>query len=521
MGEDYIDQLMSSGQGTTMDDIVRMTTDTNAPFWEPSNYGVVKKDGFILDPIYGTDQSGHGEEGQMYSKTPVYGVRRYKEGSTFGDSYEQLDPITGKVIGKGVLKENPNTSFFGGFTGSLKKAAADLGPILQFTPLAPFVRAINALSAAEQGNILGALASGLPLADKIPGLDKATVSALQSAGKYAAVASAAKSKDPMQLLNALSQTKEFGGEIPKDLKTIGGYIGKAGQVSRAIKGDPSAILGLATGAARGNMSLPKEPGVKTTDATTQQLLDIFGTPQDTGRVLGQVAGEIPSGMFDTNEGGSDDDYGDLPSWALDPYGTTSDAYYDSDPTQEKYAEEDRLLGKYPAPASIIDPKTSMSPQEMSRFLEANIDDPAIIDSVMQEYFPDLYMQSINVTGTIPNQGDITAPRSIRDIGTVTTISPDEKLEGTTIQEPDLSVGLPVAVAPAPAPRAPAPAPRAPAPAPRSPAPSNAGSGLDLSALFAMMGAMANQQQPTRTATGTSLARGTPESPFGLMYKLRG
>jgi hypothetical protein len=40
---------------------------------------------------------------------------------------------------------------------------------------------------------------------------------------------------------------------------------------------------------------------------------------------------------------------------------------------------------------------------------------------------------------------VTTPRSIRDVGPVTTISPGEKLEGTEIKEPDLSVGLPTAV----------------------------------------------------------------------------
>lgn len=331
------------------------------------------------------------------------------------------------------------------------------------------------------------------------GLTAASFGGLGSLGKLITQGvrgiNAIKSGDPLKILSAASGVTGTNF-LPSEVSDVLKYAGQAGQVNNALKGDPNAIFGLITGAASG-----KIPVGKLVDTTGSDIIEGFNDPGGEGYI--------------------DPSAGDLPSWALDPYGTTSDAYYDSDPTQEKYAEEDRLLGKYPAPASIIDPKTSMSPQEMSRFLEANIDDPVIIDSVMQEYFPDLYMQSINVTGTIPNQGDITAPRSIRDIGTVTTISPDEKLEGTTIQEPDLSVGLPVAAAPAPAPRSPAPAPRAPAPAPRSPAPSSAGSGLDLSALFALMGAMANQQQPTRTATGTSLARGTPESPFGLMYKLRG
>ena len=49
---------------------------------------------------------------------------------------------------------------------------------------------------------------------------------------------------------------------------------------------------------------------------------------------------------------------------------------------------------------------------------------------------------------------------------------------------------------------------------------DSGSGLDLGALFGIMGALANQQQPMRTAS-PNVARIDTESPFGLMYGLRG
>jgi hypothetical protein len=78
----------------------------------------------------------------------------------------------------------------------------------------------------------------------------------------------------------------------------------------------------------------------------------------------------------------------------------------------------------------------MDPMELNRFLEANIDDPATIAELLDQYYP----QTIGVTGTKE-----TTPRSIRDIGNVTKIAPGEKLEGTEIKEPDLAAGLKPAV----------------------------------------------------------------------------
>jgi len=195
---------------------------------------------WVLQAIGGG--SGNQETGEMAG--PIEGYTFYDPTKTKAgeDKFKRYD-ASGKLLGEQKFKEPGNA------WDLTKQAAADLGPILQFTPLAPFVRAISAMSAAEQGNILGALASGLPLADKIPGLDKATVAALQSAGKYAAVASAAESKDPMQLLNALSQTKEFGGKVPQELKTAGEYVSKAALAKRAAEGDPAAIFKLFQGSA--------------------------------------------------------------------------------------------------------------------------------------------------------------------------------------------------------------------------------------------------------------------------------
>ena len=378
MGEDYIDQLLSSQQ-ETLDDVVKTKR-----FWDPANYDTTIKDGVVLQPQY--TQPVSAETGELAG--PITGVLRYKKGQTApGQTYEILDPVTGKVTGTGRFKK------VGSAWDLTKQAAADLGPILGFTPLAPFVRAVGALSAAEQGDILGALASGLPIADKIPGLDAATASTLKDLGKYASVGKAAQTGNWQQVLNAASQIPGIGTNIPQELKTLSDYASKATLLQRAAQGDIGAIANLA-----------KEYG-----------------------------GTTPS-PSETAVGGGADIYG-----AYDPEVEAGLLYYGSDPSQEKYAEEDRLLGKYPAPAGDVEPagpRTTMNPMELNRFLEANIDNPATITELLDQYYP----QTINVTGTKE-----TAPRSIRDIGTVTKISPNEKLDIPDIPVPDLSVGLKPAV----------------------------------------------------------------------------
>jgi hypothetical protein len=46
--------------------------------------------------------------------------------------------------------------------------------------------------------------------------------------------------------------------------------------------------------------------------------------------------------------------------------------------------------------------------------------------------------------------------------------------------------------------------------------------MNLAALFALLGAMGGSQgNDVRMPAQSNVARGTPESPFGLMYDLRG
>lgn len=237
--------------------------------------------------------------------------------------------------------------------------------------------------------------------------------------------------------------------IPADLKSLAGYVSKAGSLKSALEGDPSSIFKLVSG------------------------LD------------SKTPSKAPS-PSETAVGGGADIYG-----AYDPDVEAGLMYYGSDPSEEKYAEEDRLLGKYPAPVTMPEPKTSMSPQEMARFLEANIDNPGTIETLMQEYYPDLYRQSIGVTGKKQTAPDFT-------------------------EVPDRTPGVPLDTPPDEDRRA-APGPvtggtaklSTPSPAPAS----KAQSGFDprsLMAFFAMM-------SPQKAAEPYQVAQIRAKSPFGTVF----
>lgn len=394
--------------------------------------GVQNIGGYIYQPQftggeYGGSEQGGGTQGTLES------ILRYAEGKTEpGQTYEKIDPTTGKVAGTGKFQKVGNA------WDLAKQAASDLGPILQFTPLAPFVRAIGALSAAEQGNVLGAIASGLPLADKIPGLDKATVTALQNAGKYASVASAAKSKDPMQLLNALSQTPEFGGKIPQELKTIGDYASKAGALQRASKGDIGALIGLAKGEAKSG-GKGYLPGYE----SSEEISEGFFAPGGEGYDASQDENDYIQSLINSEA-------------ALPP------DVEEFLPAQEVIRERISLEDRYPAPEGTVTDTSSSEPADKTFDITANL--PGLNeDFTLEDLLPGTgssTQRTVNVSEDKPAQIEITGrrevpdytqdlfppidPRSIRDIGYVTKIAPGEKLEGTDIKEPDLSVGLPTA-----------------------------------------------------------------------------
>lgn len=425
MGEDYIDQLLASGRDLEdLAGIVRDERDHKAPVNAPAdspasasfdplnpagfdwtNQGVQNIGGVIYAPSY-SGSVGSVEQG-TYEPGALQGVMRYKEGQTApGQTYEILDPETGKVVGTGQFQEQSH-GFFGDLWDMVSTAATDLGPILQATPFGPAVAAVNAVNAARTGDVLPLIASAAGY------------------GGYTDVANAAKAA------SAIRNQDYLGAIVPgmaaAGVSNVGGYtpkdIGTALNVARAIKKeDPTALLSAVSA------YLPKPSASKAPKSNISQ---------------------DPSAGY----GGADQGYFDpdaetspLPDWALDPYGSEPEFLPASEVIRERQSLEDR----FPAPEGQtgydLSPKTSMSPQEMSRFLEANIDDPGTIDMLMQEYYPELYRQSYSVTGTKEDTG-FTPSRSIRDIGTVTQVQPGEKLEGTEIKEPDLSQNLPKVTGP--------------------------------------------------------------------------
>ena len=186
--------------------------------------GVQNIGGTIYQPQFESVQLGHGEEGGMYGQGALQGVLRYKEGQTApGQTYEVIDPATGKVTGTGQFKKPGNA------WDLLKTAAVDLGPILQFTPLAPFVQAINAGAAIEGGNVAQGIGS------------------LAGLGGYTDIANAARAvsaienKDPLALLSAgmnLTGTKDIGGFTTKDITAANAVVQglQTGNVAQALNG---------------------------------------------------------------------------------------------------------------------------------------------------------------------------------------------------------------------------------------------------------------------------------------------
>jgi len=337
-----------------------------------------------------------------------------------------------------------------------------------------------------------------------------------SLGGFGSVAStlakgigAIQSKNPLALLSAatgLPGADKILPTMPSAVSDVLKYAGQAKDVSQALKGDPSAIFRTLVGAGKAG-ALPK--GV-TGD------IDLSGNDA------------IPGFFEPGGEGYVDPNAGNLPDWALDPYKDDTATATFKLPSDEDYEELESILLRYPEQQErTAELKTSMPPQEMARFLEANIDDPGTIDTLMQEYFPELYRQSIDVTGTRETTPtpDYTQdlfppiePKSIRDVGNVTKISPDEKLEGTEIKEPDLVTGLTPAKVDTTKTDT---TTTTKTDTKTDTKPATPKSGMDLSALFALLGAMGGQGQDRQTPAQVNVARGTPESPYGLMYDLRG
>ena len=416
------------------------------------------------EPQYEGDWATLGNVTVVPLSEPVYegtGDAQYQSGSTPSGHMVSV-PLTGKYEGysrndiydndgnfvKTTISEPDNDKYGLKSLAQLGLTAASfggLGPLAQ--GLASAYKGVNA---AKSGDWLSAAASILPNAGLIPGVDKGLADTLKTAGGYAKTAStlqkAIESKDPLAILSALPGTPGIP-QIPSDITDVLKGVGQAKQIREAVRNeDPYALLQSIVGASKAGGKAGKGyfPGYDTPGEIQEGFFDVGGPGymepegEDADSYIRSLMNFESGFPQDMSTGG-----GDLPDWALDPDGTTSDPYYSSDPSQEKYVDEDRLLGKYPAPAGDVEPagpRTKMDPMELNRFLEANIDDPATIADLLDLYNP----QQINVTGTkdTTSSDAVTTPRSIRDVDTVTKINPDEKLEGTEIKEPDLSKDLP-------------------------------------------------------------------------------
>jgi hypothetical protein len=163
------------------------------------------------------------------------------------------------------------------------------------------------------------------------------------------------------------------------------------------------------------------------------------------------------------------------------------------PSDEVYEDIESLLARYEDQGYATQPTTAMPPMELNRFLEANIEDPGTVETLMQEYYPELYRQQVEVTG--------------RQTPTETFY---ELPEAPSMQEPIYEQPPTPAPSPAPAP-APAPTPAA-APAP-SPAAAAKKKQDDL-ALLMMLSAMMTPQQ--KQEERTELARILNLGPMDLL-----
>jgi hypothetical protein len=368
-----------------------------------------------------------------------------------------------------------------------------------FGPVAQGISsAYRGIQAAKSGDWLSAAASILPNVGLVPGVDKGLADTLKTVGGYAKTASALEkaieSKDVLGLLGAASDIPGVP-QVPSDITDVLKGVGQANRIREAVKNDNfQALFNEIVGASKAGGG----PG--------KGFFPGYETP-----------GEIPEGFFDVGGPGyMEPDAGDLPDWALDPYKDETAASF-TPGSDEVYEDIESLLARYDNQGFA-----DTAPGDLSESIEVtgrrdNLD----IDPWLQPFVdtdPRMFTvtegepQTITVTGTLPKKDVIIPDWDFMEEPDRTPGSPTD-----TTPQPPTPTPTP-APTPAPAP-APTPAPTsAPTPAP-TPAPKTA-PGMDLSALFALLGAMGGQQ-PSQAPAPYQTARIDTESPFGLMYGLRG
>lgn len=451
--------------------------------------GVQNIGGTIYQPQFDSVQLGHGEEGGMWGQGALQNVLRYKEGQTApGQTYELLDPTTGKVVGTGKFKEQSH-GFFGDLWNLTSQAASDLAPILQYTPLGPAVQAINAINAAQQGDILPA------------------VGTLAGIGGYTDVANAAKA------VSAIKNEDYLGAVLPAlqvaGVSDIGGYgtkeISDLLKVAKAIEQqNPLALISAAS------KYLPTETAgfmLPETADPTEFWYPSAPTPSiQTVETVTQID-PLKELQFQT--------------------GLTPD-------NQGFYLEE---ISSPVVPTPAQEP-TPISAPERIAFLEANIPEPETVQELMQQYYPEIYetapapapeTQRVEVTGqrespieqtafeqymqqyAAPTEppGMIEGPQTIEVTGKREPVLFPEFEQPLLTAEPMPAITTPTAAAPTAAPTAAAPTPT-PTPAPTPSAPAKKQDDLGLLMLLASM--MTPQQQ---AKDDYQLAQIGVASPYGI------
>jgi len=457
----------------------------------------------LYDPVYeGTGdaayQVGTTPTGHMVSK-PLTG--QY-EGYFLNHLYDNEGNFTGTSISE------PDNDKYGlkslAQMGLMAASFGGLGPAASAA-----ANAYRGVQALKSGDVLSAAASILPGAGYIPGVGKELADTLKTVGGYAKTGSAIqKAIENKDIFGALGAVSDIPGvpKVPGEITDILKGVGQANRVREAIRNeDPYAIFKELVGASKTGV-----PFSKLADVTGEDAIEGFFDPGGEGYV--------------------DPNAGNLPDWALDPYKDTTATSF-TPGSDDVYEDIESLLARYEnqgftdQPSGAIDQTLEIT----GRRDDLNIDPwlQPFVDPERRVNVSEDQPAQIEITGkregTIIPDWDIlpdaiTAPRSIRDVGNVTKVSPDEKLEGTEVKEPDLVTGL----TPAKVDTTKTDTKTTTKTDTKTDTkPATPGSGMDLSALFALLGAMGGQGQDRQAPAQANVARGTPESPFGLMYNLRG
>lgn len=485
--------------------------------WSTATHGVPIT---IGDTMY-IPQRGYVIESEASSgyEGPLEKILSQKVGARPGETRQILDP-TGKVLGYDAVEDPSSSGFFEDLFDTSFGLAKEMAPLATFAvgagPLAGMLGGaaastlgISGLSAAQTAALGSAITGGANTALQGGGIEDVLKSAVMTAAPSFVIPQIPTTGTPAvdAAIKAATQTAIRGGDIGSAVAGSllnSGFSGITGDLGL----DPKLVnFGIQAAQSGGDPN-------KIFNAITKlgPVLDNTST--------GGYGGAETSGFFDAEEAQAvQDDIASLlarypeakPSFfpefdaplltAEPPAPTPAPSPSFTLPSDEVYEDIENLLIRYPDAdlGSKEAPSTNMDPRELNQFLEANIEDPATVEQLMQDYFPELYRQQIEVTGT-PAKPEL-FPEFDQPLLTA---------------EPTTPAPTPTA-APAPTPPS-APGPSAapgPSPSPSpAPSPSTAQSGMDLSGLFAFMGMM-NQDEDKPDLY--QVAQINTPSPFGTIY----